>query len=360
MSIIVVKLGTNALLTDQGEIDLAVLNNIAGGIAALRAQGQAVAMVSSGAVGLGRKEFDADKIGRAAKLELAQIRSAVGQPLLMARFREAFAPYGIPVAQGLVTRADFASRDRQLAMREILIKMFAAGILPILNENDFLTPEELDFSDNDQVASFVAGMLSADRLILLSNVEGLYTGSPDRSDAKKLDTVEGVTPEIEAYVTGDKSSFGMGGMASKLKAAKTMNQLGIEMVLASSRTPDILQKISAGETAGTRFLPQRQSKHAGLRVWLAAGAAEHGKIIIDQRLSALLATKHSGVSILAVGIKKIFGDFKAGEVIGIFADGKTRLGRGLAKISAEALRATLAQGDTKGKIFVHADQLFLL
>lgn len=360
MGITVIKLGTNSILTERGELDAFVLQNLAVGIAALRDHGEAVALVSSGAVGLGRQEFDAQSLGRASKIELAQIQSAVGQPLLMARFREAFAAFGIPVAQGLVTRADFASRDRQLAMREILIKMFTAGVLPILNENDFLTPEELDFSDNDQVASFVAGMLGADRLILLSNVAGLFSGPPDDPRSQKLDIVKTVTPEIEAFVTGVKSSFGLGGMASKLKAAKTMNQLGIEMVLASSREPEVLQKIHAGETIGTRFLPQHASKHAGLRVWLAAGAAEHGKIIIDQPLQELLAQKHSGVSILAVGVKKVIGEFAAGDCVAICSQEKQQTGRGVAKISAAEMRAALASGQTKGKILVHADQLFVL
>ncbi len=360
MNITVVKIGTNAILTDAGEIDAEVLANLSRGVAELRKSGNYVALVCSGSVGLGRKEFDPNDIGRLTKTELAQIRSAVGQPQLMQRLREEFQKYGIVVAQGLVTRSDFASRDRQLAMRTILEKMLTGDILPVVNENDFLTPEELDFSDNDQVASFIAGMMCADHLILLSNVKGLYTGHPHDPDSKILNVIEEITPEVESYVKSEKSEFGLGGMQSKINSAKVMNQVGIEMVLASSRDADILQKIVGGENVGTRFVPSQTKKKAGIRVWLAAGAAEFGSITIDAPLEKILHEKRSGVSILGVGVQDVEGNFDEGNAIAILSESDNQIGRGVAKVSAHEMRRSMMAGDTKGKIFVHADSMYLL
>ncbi len=360
MNITVVKIGTNAILTSEGNIDDDVLANIARGVAELREQNHHIALVCSGSVGLGRKEFDPQSLGRVSKTELSQIRSAVGQPRLMKRLRDEFQKYGIVVAQGLVTRTDFASRERQLAMRTILEKMLVGNILPVVNENDFLTPEELDFSDNDQVASFIAGMLCADRLILLSNVKGLYTGHPSDPAAQMIHVVEAITPEIESYVSTEKSEFGLGGMLSKINSAKVMNQIGIEMVLASSRETNILQQIVAGEDVGTRFLPSQTKKKAGIRVWLAAGAAEFGKVMVDAPLEKILLERRSGVSILGVGVRKVSGDFDEGDAVAIVSESGKKLGRGVAKIAITEMQKSLADGDTKGKIFIHADSVYLL
>lgn len=360
MNITIVKIGTNAILNENSDLDGVALSNLARGIAVLMGDGHRIVLVSSGSVGLGRMEFKIKESDHLTKTEIAQIRSAIGQPRLMKCFRDEFLKFSIVVAQGLVTRADFASRERQLAMRNIIEKMLQGGILPILNENDFLTPEELDFSDNDQVASFIAGMMCADRLILLSNVSGLYTGHPDQPDSKIIRTVQEITPEIEGFISSEKSPFGLGGMKSKINAARVMNQLGIEMVLAGSRETDILQKIVNGEAAGTRFLPTHTNKKSGIRVWLAAGAAEFGKIVLDDPLKMILAEKKSGVSILAVGVKKVSGVFEEGDAIGIFSEAGQQIGRGVAKISAEDMQKSLQNGETKGKIFVHADSLYLL
>jgi len=356
----VIKIGTNAILDHNGDIDDMVMKSLTKGISDIRKNGWNVLLVSSGAVGAGKREFSAQKMGKISKSELSQIRSAVGQPRLMKRYRHEFQQYDIPVAQCLITRSDFASRERQLSMRNILHKMFLAGVLPIANENDFLTPEELDFSDNDQLASFFAGMLQSDILILLSNVSGLFTCHPDDASSEKIDVIQEITPEIEACVSRRKSDHGLGGMQSKIDAAKVLNQLGIEMVLASSREKNVLQKITSGKNCGTRFLTEHDTKKSGIRVWLAAGATENGSITLDCPLEKIFRKKKSGVSILGVGVKKVEGNFLDGNAIGIFSEAGEKIGRGVAKISAEEMKDALKNNKAKGKVFVHADSLFCL
>jgi glutamate 5-kinase len=357
---VVIKIGTNAILNDENEIDESVIKALSKGIVDIRKNGWNVLLVSSGAVGAAKKEFSAEKLGKITKTEVSQIRSAVGQPMLMKQYRKEFEKYGVPVAQCLVTRSDFASRERQLNMRNILEKMFRGGILPIANENDFLTPEELDFSDNDQLASFFTGMLQADLLILLSNVSGLFTGHPEDADSKKIDVVDEITPKIEECVSKKKSDSGLGGMQSKINAAKLIGQLGIEMVLASSREKEVIQKITSGKKCGTRFRTQHDAKKSGIRVWLAAGATEDGRLTLDCPLEKIFKEKKSGVSILGVGVKKVSGEFLDGDAIGIFSESGEKIGRGVAKISAQEMKESLQKKDIKGKVFVHADCLFLL
>ncbi len=357
--IVVIKLGTNAILDGNGDVDNIVLKNLAKGVFELREQGFDVVIVSSGAVAAARSEFDSQKIKQISKTELTQIRSAVGQPRLMKQFRHIFKNYNIPVAQGLVTRSDFADRSRQLSMRNIIHKMLSGGILPIMNENDFLTPEELDFSDNDQLAGFIAGMLQADKLIILSNVSGLFSCHPESPGAQKIDVVSEITPEIEQCVSQKRSTHGLGGMQSKIDTARVLSQLGIEMVLAGSREEDILQKIFREEPVGTHFVTSRTKKQSGIRVWLASGASTKGRIFLNCPLEKIFHNKKTGVSLLGVGIRMVKGDFHAGDAIDIISEKGGSVGRGVAKISSQEMKLILQSDDIRGKVFVHADSLFL-
>lgn len=356
---VVVKIGTNALLDEHGNIEESVLTSLAKSIASAREEEWRVVLVSSGSVGAAKKEFDAGRLGKVSATELAQIRSAVGQPMLMKQYRDIFQKHSIPVAQGLVTRSDFSSRERHLSMRNILDKMLRSNILPILNENDFLTPEELDFSDNDQLAGFLAGLLSADLLVLLSNVDGVYSGNPKQPKSKKIDVIERITPEILRFISEEKSEHGLGGMRSKMETAHLMGNIGIELVISTSRTPNVLSRILRGEAGvGTRFLPLRGKKQSGIRVWLAAGATECGNIVVNHCLASVLKT-NPGTSILGVGVVAVGKDFEEGSVIRIDAEDGEHLGRAVAKISSAEMSHLLRSGETRGKIFIHADDLFL-
>jgi len=357
MKIWVVKIGTNAIIDDAGNFDVRVAENLARDIVFLRSQKIFTILVSSGAVGSARSRIDFCAFGKMSRTEATQIKSAVGQPILMQKYAEIFEREHLVVAQGLLTRLDFATRARHLAVKNILEKMLGLGIVPILNENDFLTPEELDFSDNDQLASFVSGLLSAEKLILLSNIDGLFTAHPKDPNAQKIDEIAEITPEIESFLSSEKSENGTGGIFSKISAAKLLGKLGIEMILANSRTENILQKIFSEKGIGTRFLPARNEKASGKRVFLAAGAEEHGKITLDCPLENFLKMKKEGISLLAVGIREIFGNFEKGDSVGIFSESQEKIGSGIARISAVEMREKKGK---KGEVFVHADELFLL
>jgi glutamate 5-kinase len=357
--VIVIKIGTNAIIDQNGDVDLPVVRNVAAGVAELKANGKHVLLVTSGAVGAAQRDIDPHAFGRISPIELAQIQSSVGQPLLMKCFRDAFSKYSIIVAQGLLTRSDFADRERQVSVKNILEKMLSGNIVPVVNENDFLTPEELDFSDNDQLASFLAGMMQAEMLILLSNIDGLYTEHPSKPGAKKVEEVREITPGIEAYVSGKKSTHGLGGMASKIEAAKLLSQFGIDMVLANSREQNILQKIFTGERIGTIFFARKDQKKSSIRTWLAAGATEHGSVVLDCPATEIFGKKKSGISVLGVGVKRVHGEFAKGVPIAIIGDSGEKIGRGVARMSAADMRSAMEAGNTKGKIFIHTDSLFL-
>lgn len=345
-NIIVIKIGSNAIIKSSGNIDQKVIDNLVKAILRLRQKGKQVLLVSSGAVAAAKKVLNIKE----NTTEMRQIKSAVGQSILMRTYRQAFQKVGVVVAQGLVTRADFASKERHASMKNILSKMLDLGILPIINENDFLTPEELDFSDNDQLAGFIAGMLSAERLILLSNVAGLFDCDPRLEGAKKIDEVWDLDEKIDSVVCESKSADGLGGMRSKIVTAKILSKLGIEMLLTSSHASDFLDS-----SLGTVFHPSANKSHSGTKVFLASGAEANGQLIVDDKLQDILQKK-SGVSILSVGIRKVLGDFDKGEVIDINNIDGYNIGKGVAKISAKHMKEKLGN---KGEICIHADFLFI-
>lgn len=361
MEVIVVKIGTQAILNEVGSVDIDVLENIARGIHELRRKGKHVILVASGAVGAARNLVSKDSFtNRILDIELAQIRSSIGQPLLMRNFKDVFDEYEIIVAQGLLTRTDFANRERQIAVRNILEKMLGAGVLPIINENDFLTPEELDFSDNDQLASFIAGMLGAEKLIVLTNVDGLFDGDPQNEHTKKVDEVYEIDSQIEGYISKKISRYGLGGMTSKIVAAKLSRKLGITMVLANSREKDVLQKIYTSSTnTGTIFIAPRDSKQSGTRTWLAAGAAEQGSIKLDCSVDKIFKNGSSGTSILGVGVGSVTGTFNSGDVISVMEITGAQVGRGIAKISSGEMRELITNRNVGGKVFIHTNSLYI-
>ena len=216
-----------------------------------------------------------------------------------------------------MTRSDFVDRKRQISMQDIFQKMLSVGVVPIINENDFLTPEEFDFSDNDQLATFVAGMMKADALVLLSNVDGLYDGDPSDHHSAVVSEVHDIC-EAQSYVQTKKSSYGLGGMQSKINAARTLQKLGIEMHLCASHRRDVLTNVLLDKKSlGTRFVPYQKAKPNGIKIWLAAGAHTCGKIIIDDGLVSLLRKSQQAMSVLSVGIVDVIGDFTEGDAVAI-------------------------------------------
>lgn len=336
MQRIVIKIGSKILTDENGHFNKAVVENLVKDIAYLKEKENIeVAVVSSGAVALGRAikslgkfkvETSAIKYNKAILKE--QILAAVGQPRLMAFYCGEFGKYKFACAQILATRAVFADRQAYLSLRTVTENLIKLKVIPIFNENDVLSPEELDFSDNDQLAGMVAAMLVADKLILLSNVDGVY----DSLVGIKRQVIPVIEKASDYFKNIDDSkSQGKGGMKSKLIIADLMNSLGIDMHIANAMDKKIISKIINGESVGT-FFPAKDKKHKAIKNWLATAAVSRGKIYVSTYLADILKKKQTA-SILIIGIEKIEGKFDKSEVVGIYDD-KKLLGRGLTRYSS--------------------------
>ncbi len=330
---IVVKIGS-ALLVDPGTGGLRSewLNALAEDVADLRQQGKRVVLVSSGAIALGRGVLGLPRTALA--LEQAQAAAAAGQIALARAYAEAFAPHNITAAQILLTLDDTKHRRRYLNGRATMATLLDLGALPIVNENDTVATDEIRYGDNDRLAARVALMASADRLVLLSDVDGLYTANPmlDPS-AKRLDRVDAITPEIEAMAGGAASALSKGGMTTKILAAKTAMQGGCAMAIAKGEALNPLRALAEGGPC-TWFIPPNDPPNAR-KQWIA-GLKPAGTLVVDQGAADALAT---GRSLLPAGVRTVIGGFERGEAVTITTLEGTTLGAALCAYTAEEARA---------------------
>jgi glutamate 5-kinase len=333
---LVVKVGSGLITAREAGLDPARIGALADELAAVRRHGTEVALVSSGAVvaGMARLRLQV----RPRSIPEKQAAAAVGQSALMERYETAFARHGITVAQILLTQADVSARARYLNARNTLTTLLGYGVVPIINENDTVAVEEIKFGDNDNLSALVAQLIDADLLVLLTDVDGLYTGDPSRDpQARKLDTVEAVTPEIERLVWADADRVAVGGMATKLQAAQKAAASGVPMVIASGREPGTLARVLRGEPVGTYF-PPRGDRLAARKRWIAFAVPPQGRLLVDA--GARQALIERGKSLLPSGVVDVEGDFDAGEVVALCAadgDGK-EFARGLVNFDAQELR----------------------
>lgn len=308
---IVIKVGS-AVLTTRSGINQQVVENIARDLSFLKDTGREVILVSSGAVAAGRKKVtigDTLKVGLKEKQALA----AIGQSCLMQTYDEAFARHRKIIGQLLLTHADLASRDRYLNVRNTILTLFRFGAIPIINENDPVSGEELRFGDNDTLGALITNLIEADMFICLTDVDCLYTGNPQSDPtARPVYTVQRVTAEIEAMAGNTKSTLGTGGMQSKICAAKMVAAGGGSSFIGPGRTDHILQRLFSGEMIGTFFLPAEERiqrrKH-----WIAYVLRPKGHLILDQ--GACNALLHKGKSLLSSGIQEVCGEFGVGDVV---------------------------------------------
>ena len=325
---IVVKLGTQLLTGPDRLLDAAFLAQIARQVADLRRLGKTVTLVSSGAIACGVAELKLPK--RPTDLAKLQAVAAVGQRRLMDHWGAVFAPHGLPVAQILLTRHDIDQRQRFLNLRNTLLAAHELGAVPIINENDTVSTDELvriTFGDNDILAASVAHALRADLLILLTVVDGLLdsAGAPVRL-VRSID-------EARKLVRTEKSAQGKGGMDSKLHAAKTVTDAGEMMIVADGKTPDVLSRLLAGEEIGTLFLPHVEGgrKRPSRSRWIGS-VQPAGTIVVDSGAVRALVENHK--SLLPAGIMAVKGDFAAGDVIAIAGPDGAAIARGLCNYSA--------------------------
>ncbi|NNF47023.1 MAG: glutamate 5-kinase [Desulfofustis sp.] len=309
---IVVKVGS-AVLTDDNGIALDVIENIAREIAFLRDSGREVILVSSGAVAAGRARINFKNGSSELGIKEKQALAAIGQSSLMQIYDRVFSSFSKTIAQVLLTHKDLAVRKRYLNARNTLFTLFKLGVIPIVNENDTVSVEELRFGDNDMLGAHICNLIEADMFICLTDVVGLYTGNPvsDRQ-ARPIYTVDEITPEVEAMASHAKSKLGSGGMQSKLRAAKIVSAGGGSSFIGPGREPDILRKLFSGEMVGTFFLPHKE-QISGRKRWIASVLKPKGRLIVDE--GACRALVKNNRSLLPSGIKEVEGEFGVGDAV---------------------------------------------
>ncbi len=326
--LIVVKVGTSGLTTKQGELDEQEMQSLAKQIAKATKQGDKIVLVTSGAVAAGIAE-----LGIAPKpkdVAFQQVAAATGQSVLMAKYRKFFAEHDLKVAQILLTAEDLSNRASYVHTCDVLGLLLKVGVVPIINENDVTSVDELmrtegykvNFSDNDILSVLVAGAVCADLVIILSDVEGLYTADPAEPGAELIKTVESITPELKSSLSG-KSKLGRGGIQSKIKAAEIATSCGIPVVIANSRRENVIVDILAGKGVGTYFKPQ--SRMPAVKRWIAYGAAVKGAIHVNEGAKKAIL---QGSSLLAVGITKVVGVFDVGDVVSLEDEKHREFARG--------------------------------
>ncbi len=332
---VVLKLGTNLLTGGNDSLDLDTISAIFQQVAAVKATGIEVLIVSSGAVAAGRSPLSKTPgKGRLQRGTIAyrQTLAALGQPQLMMRFGEIFAEYGIEVAQALISRGDLQSRARYLNVRNTLEALLSIGAVPILNENDVVAIDELAgevYGDNDRLSAMVANAVDADLLILLGDMEGLFTTDPHiDSEAVLISNVREINGDIESAARGPHDNRGSGGMESKLEAARLSMDSGIPMIIASGHVTGVVESICNGEKIGTRFEPGVSRRESRKR-WILTGRSEHrGSVAVDT--GAANAIRNRGNSLLPVGIVTVSGPFERGDIIEVTETDGTTIGWGLA------------------------------
>lgn len=329
---IVLKMGSSILARPDGLLDTRFIGRLARVVAALRAEGRAVLLVSSGAVAAGRAHLR-DAAAR-TDIPSRQMLAAVGQPRLMQAYARAFGRHGLVVAQALLTQGDVADRAGYLSARTTLLALLERGIIPIVNENDVVADDELRFGDNDRLSAVVAALVEADLLLLLSDVAGLFDRDPRHDpDARAIPYVAAIDGAISALARPSSSGLGTGGMVTKLQAARLATAAGVTTVIAAGRERDAVRRVVAGESVGTRFAASRRG--TARRQWLRARLGGRGVVVVDDGAAAAL--EHGGRSLLPAGVREVRGAFRRGDAVDVARlDGRV-LAHGLANYGAADL-----------------------
>ena len=362
---IVIKLGTGVLTTGIGQLDTSRIASVCTGIAALRTAGTEVVVVSSGAVGLGMGRLGLKR--RPAEVTKKQACAAVGQSLLMQTWQRGFEPHGATVAQVLLTHDDLRERGRHLNVKATLEQVLAYGAIPIINENDTVSAAEIralsKFGDNDTLSALVASLLHAEYLVILSTAPGLIDLS---GTGLIVPVVEKITAEIEAMAGGTTSETAVGGMVSKISAARLATKAGCGVFIASGAEPDILTRIFHGRNPGTFFAPNGLPLEAK-KLWLTYFQRPEGSIVINS--CAVPVLRDQGRSLLAVGVTGARGNFAAGEIVDILGPDHELVARGISAFDQSEIRQVAGKTseqlrqlypDRKRLEVVHRNDLVLL
>ncbi len=374
---ITIKIGSNVLTRKDGSLDVTRMSALVDQIAELRRRGVEVILVSSGAVASGRSELGDKSRSEAERkmfrklgsVDQRQLYSAVGQAKLINRYFELFRDHGITVGQVLTTKESLSTRQHYLNQRNCVSVMLQCGVLPIVNENDTISVTELMFTDNDELSGLVATMTDSDALIILSNIDGIYNGSPSRPDAEIIRKVE-QGKDISAYIQAEKSGFGRGGMQTKSNIARKVAEEGIAVIIANGKreniltdlislaekTPSGIEGLAEGSVPCTLFVPSA-SEMSSVKKWIAhsEGFAK-GAIHLNEGASVMMM-EEKAASILPIGVTRVDGDFEYHDIIHIIDSNGVIIGVGRSDYSSDEARSVVGQRNKRP--IVHYDYLCL-
>ncbi|MDR2715099.1 MAG: glutamate 5-kinase [Coriobacteriales bacterium] len=332
---IVVKIGTSTLTDEAGRVNAAYIESLASQVAQLCKQGTEVAIVSSGAITAGLEALNLPP-ARPDDIPTLQAAAAVGQVELAKHYAHAFEAQKLKTAQVLLTRNDIANREAYLHARDTLSRLLELGVVAIINENDTVAVEEIRFGDNDTLAAQVAILIGADLVILLSDIDGLYTADPrTEKDAELIEHIASFTEEIVAAAGSAGSHKGSGGMVTKLEAARQLMAAGIPMVICEGRLEGVVAEVASGALVGTRFASEQPAQAKARKLWNALSGSVKGSVIVDE--GATCALREQGSSLLPVGVTKVDGSFAQGDVLDIRSASGFLIGRGISQHDAATL-----------------------
>lgn len=330
---VVIKVGTSTLTYSKGQLNLQRIEHLVREMADLHNRDMEVILVTSGAIGVGANRMGYKKVPKT--MPEKQALAAVGQGALLHLYEKLFAEYGKTVAQVLLTRDDLDDRMRYLNATNALLAMLTMDVIPIINENDTVVVDEIKFGDNDTLSALVAGIVNADLLLILSDVDGLYDCDPRTNEnAVLLHQVNEITQEMEEKSTSRGSSFSSGGMLTKLKAAQVCMAAGVPMIIANSDEDNVIRRVVGGEELGTLFVPREEKMHAREK-WIAFGTLCQGKLAIDA--GARQALLKRGKSLLPSGVIGVEGDFERGMVVAVVEPDGREIARGLVNYAAREI-----------------------
>jgi glutamate 5-kinase len=362
---IAIKVGSNILTDSKDTLNTKRMNSLAKGIAEVQDMGHQVVIVSSGAVAAGMKRLGLKK--RPRDIKLKQAAAAVGQSALMWTYERSFKKHRKKVAQVLLTRDDLADRKMYINAKNTLSTLLSYGVIPIINENDTVAVDEIRFGDNDQLAALVASLVEADRLIILSDVDGLYEEDPKKKPSAALIThVESITPQMVKLAGKSSTAVGTGGMYSKLLAAQKALRSGVTVNIINGKRPSLLVALIKGSSHGTEFKPDK-TRLSARKGWIAFGSRTKGKITVDEGASNALSVRLK--SLLPSGITSVEGKFEKGDAILCINMNGNRVAKGLSNYSSDEVKKIIgkktseieeALGYRYSDEVIHRDNIVLL
>ncbi|WP_129718170.1 glutamate 5-kinase [Pedobacter sp. SYP-B3415] len=350
---IVVKIGSNVITQDDGLPDHSRIKKITDQIAALKHKGIEVVLVSSGAVASGRSIIRVPEKQNAVAAR--QLLASIGQVKLINTYAALFEAHEMTCAQVLVTKEDFRDRLHYLNMKNCLQILLQHKVVPIINENDVVSVTELMFTDNDELAGLVASMLGADALIILSNVNGIYTGDPKNPDSSLIEEISGNAASIAGYVTTGKSQFGRGGMLTKASMAIKTASLGIPVHITNGKVDNVLPALLSGELAHTRFVTGKNASNK--KKWIAhSEKAARGTVRVNDGARTALTSGRAS-SLLPVGVTAVLSSFQKGDIIRVVDEEGQMIGLGIAEYGAEKAKERIGQKNQRP--LVHYDYFYI-